>query len=45
LASAVINLDQDSPETSAALADALARLLIVSVFADTARDHGHQGEA
>jgi hypothetical protein len=45
LASAVINLDQDSAETPAALADALARLLIVSVFADAARDHGRQGDA
>jgi hypothetical protein len=43
LASAVINLDQDSAETPAALADALARLLIVSVFADAARDHEGQG--
>jgi hypothetical protein len=43
LASAVINLDQDSAETPAALADALGRLLIVCVFADAARDHGGQG--
>jgi hypothetical protein len=43
LASAVINLDQDSAETPAALADALGRLLIVCVFADTARDHEGQG--
>lgn len=43
LASAVINLDQDSTETPAALADALGRLLIVCVFADAARDHGGQG--
>jgi hypothetical protein len=45
LASAVINLDEDSTETPAALADALGRLLIVSVFADAARDHGRQGDA
>jgi hypothetical protein len=45
LASAVINLDQDSAETPAALADALGRLLIVSVFADAARDHRRQGDA
>jgi hypothetical protein len=43
LAGAVINLDQDSAETPAALADALGRLLIVCVFADAARDHGDQG--
>ena len=44
LASAVINLDKDSPETPAALADALGRLLIVCVFADAARDRGGQGD-
>ncbi len=44
LASAVINLDQDSAETPAALADAVGRLLIVCVFADAARDHGGQGD-
>ena len=44
LASAVINLDQDSAETPAALADALGRLLVVWVFADAARDHGGQGD-
>ena len=43
LASAVINLDQDSAETPAVLADALGRLLIVWVFADAARDHEGQG--
>jgi hypothetical protein len=43
LASAVINLDQGSAETPAALADALGRLLIVCVFADAARDHEGQG--
>jgi len=42
LANAVINLDQDSAETPAALADALGRLLVVCVFADSARDHGGQ---
>ncbi len=44
LASAVINLDQDSAETPAALADALGRLLIVCLFADAARDHAGQGD-
>jgi hypothetical protein len=44
LASAVINLDQDSAETPAALADAVGRLLIVWVFADAARDHEGQGD-
>jgi hypothetical protein len=39
----VINLDHNSAETPAALADALGRLLIVYVFADAARDHGGQG--
>ena len=36
LASAIIDLDQDSPETSAALAEVLARLLVIFVFARTA---------
>jgi hypothetical protein len=36
LASAVIDLDQDAPETSAALADGLGRLLTLSVFVDAA---------
>ena len=44
LASAVINLDQDSAETPAALADALGRLLTVCVFADAARDRGGQSD-
>jgi hypothetical protein len=44
LASAFINLDRDSAETPAALADALGRLLTVCVFADAARDHGGQGD-
>jgi hypothetical protein len=44
LASAVIDLDKDSAETPAALADALGRLLIVCVFADAARDRGGQGD-
>ena len=43
LAGAVINLDQDSAETPATLADALGRLLIVCLFVDAARDHGGQG--
>jgi GNAT superfamily N-acetyltransferase len=38
LASAVINLDQDSPETPTALADALGRLLVTWVFVQGARD-------
>jgi hypothetical protein len=38
LSSAVAKLDSDSPEAPAALADALARLLIVYVFADAALD-------
>jgi hypothetical protein len=36
LASAVIDLDQDAPEISAALADGLGRLLTLSVFVDAA---------
>jgi hypothetical protein len=44
LASAVINLDQDSAETPAALADGLGRLLMVCVFADAARDRGGQDD-
>jgi hypothetical protein len=44
LASAVINLDHDSTETPAALADALGRLPIVRVFAHAARDHEGQGD-
>jgi hypothetical protein len=39
LSSSIACLDQDSRETPAALADALARLLAVYVFADTARRH------
>ena len=38
LASAVIKLDQDSPEIPTALADALGRLLVTWVFVDVARD-------
>lgn len=38
LSSAVAKLDCDSPEAPAALADALARLLIVYVFAEAALD-------
>jgi hypothetical protein len=37
LATAVINLDQDSADTSAALTDALGRLLVACVFAHAAR--------
>jgi hypothetical protein len=44
LASAVINLDQDSPEAPTAIADTLGRLLTVCVFADAARDRGGQGD-
>ncbi len=36
LASAIINLDQDSPETPSTLAEVLARLLAIFVFARTA---------
>lgn len=36
LASTVINLEQDSAETPAALAEVMARLLVVSAFARTA---------
>ena len=38
LSRALIELDQDSAETTNALSEALARLLAVWVFADTARD-------
>ena len=37
LSTSIACLDEDSRETSAALADTLARLLVVSVFADGAR--------
>jgi hypothetical protein len=37
LSSSIACLDEDSRETPAALADTLARLLVVCVFADTAR--------
>jgi hypothetical protein len=37
LSSSIACLDEDSRETSAALADAIARLLVVYVFADAAR--------
>ena len=40
LSDAVLKLDQDSPETPAALAAALSRLLIVCVFGATARELG-----
>jgi hypothetical protein len=39
LSSSIACLDEDSRETSAALADALARLLVVYVFAQAARTH------
>ena len=38
LSHALIELDQDSPETANALSEALARLLAVWVFAETAHD-------
>jgi hypothetical protein len=38
IASALIDLDHDAPETSEALADGLARLLTLSAFAQAARD-------
>jgi hypothetical protein len=37
LADAIINLDQDAPDTPAAIADSLARLLALCVFANVAR--------
>ena len=37
LSTSIACLDEDSRETTAALADTLARLLVVSVFADAAR--------
>jgi hypothetical protein len=39
LSTSIACLDEDSRETSAALADALARLLVVYVFAEAARTH------
>ena len=45
LASAIINLDQDAPDTPAAIADGLGRLLALCVFADVAHsraDASHQ---
>ncbi len=39
LSSSIACLDEDSSETPTALADTLARLLAVCVFADTARSH------
>jgi hypothetical protein len=46
LSRAVLELDQDSAETPTALADALARLLTIWVFADaaSARGEGDDGE-
>ena len=38
LSRTLIELDQDSAETANALSEALARLLAVFVFAETARD-------
>jgi hypothetical protein len=38
LSRTLIELDQDSAETANALIEVLARLLAVSVFAETARD-------
>jgi hypothetical protein len=37
LASAILDLDQDAPDTPAAIADGLGRLLALCVFADVAR--------
>jgi hypothetical protein len=45
LASAIINLDQDAPDTPAAIADGLGRLLALRVFADVTHsraDASHQ---
>ena len=36
LSTSLVHVDQDSPETAAALADTLARLLVVCAFADAA---------
>ncbi len=38
LSAAIANLDLDSPDAPAALADALARVLCVHIFAEVARD-------
>jgi hypothetical protein len=38
LARAIVNLDQDSADTSAALSDAIGRLLVVCAFANAAGD-------
>jgi hypothetical protein len=38
IAGAIVDLDQDSPETPEALAEALGRLLTLITFADAARD-------
>lgn len=43
LSTSIACLDEDSRETSAALADTLARLLVVSVFADAARTRSESG--
>jgi hypothetical protein len=37
LSGSIACLDEDSRETSAALADTLARLLVIRLFADAAR--------
>jgi hypothetical protein len=39
LSTSIACLDEDSRETSAALADTLARLMVICVFADAARAH------
>jgi hypothetical protein len=42
LSRAIINLDQDARDTSAAIANTLGRLLAVHVFTDVARDRVHK---
>jgi hypothetical protein len=42
LSSSIAYLDEDSREAHAALTDALARLLVVYVFADAARPRSEQ---
>jgi len=41
LAGAIINLDQDAPDTAAAIADVLGHLLALRVFADAAGNRMH----
>jgi hypothetical protein len=43
LSASIACLDEDSHETAAALADTLARLLVVCVFADVAQTRSESG--